>query len=115
MSTFLAATAFYLAAALLLVRAVSAGGAGPPAPGERPAAAGGAGPMILWRWARAFVLFRVDYIVGDDWKVAAVIGAALLASWGLVEAGIPAWWLPPLAVVASAAQSLHRAVRRERG
>jgi hypothetical protein len=70
--------------------------------------------MILWRWARAFVLFWVDYIVGDDWRVAALIGAALLASWGLVEAGIPAWWLLPLAVVASAAQSLHRAVRRER-
>jgi hypothetical protein len=70
--------------------------------------------MILWRWARAFVLFWVDYIVGDDWTVAAVIGVALLATWGLVQAGIPAWWLLPVAVVAAVAESLHMAVRRER-
>jgi hypothetical protein len=70
--------------------------------------------MILWRRARAFVLFWVDYIVGDDWTVAAVIGVALLATWGLVQAGIHAWWLLPVAVVAAAAESLHRAVRRER-
>jgi hypothetical protein len=70
--------------------------------------------MILWRWARAFVLFWVDYIVGDDWTIAAVIGVALLATWGLVQAGITAWWLLPVAVVAAVAESLHMAVRRER-
>jgi len=70
--------------------------------------------MILWRWIRGFVLFWVDYVVGDDWTVAAVIGAALLATWGLVQVGISAWWLLPLAVVAAAAQSLRRAVRGER-
>lgn len=70
--------------------------------------------MILWRWIRGFVLFWVDYVVGDDWTVAAVIGAALLATWGLVQVGISAWWLLPLAVVTAAAQSLRRAVRGER-
>ena len=70
--------------------------------------------MILWSWARAFVLFWVDYVLGDDWTVAAAIGVALFATWGLVGAGMPAWWPLPLAVVASAAQSLYRAVRRER-
>jgi hypothetical protein len=70
--------------------------------------------MVVWRWTKAVVLFLVDYIVGDDWTVAAVIGVALLATWGLVQAGIPAWWLLPVAVVAAAAESLHRAVRRER-
>jgi hypothetical protein len=67
--------------------------------------------MILWRWIRAFVLFWIDYVVGDDWTVAAVIGVALLATWGLVQEGISAWWLLPPAVVTAAAQSLRRAVR----
>jgi hypothetical protein len=70
--------------------------------------------MILWRWARAFVLFWVDYIFGDDWTVAAVIGAALLGTWGLVRADVPAWWLLPLAVIGATARSLHAAVLRER-
>ena len=70
--------------------------------------------MILWRWARRFVLFWVDYIFGDDWTVAAVIGAALLGTWGLVRAGVPAWWLLPLAVIGATARSLHAAVLRER-
>ena len=70
--------------------------------------------MILWRWARAFVAFWVDYLVGDDWTVAAVIAVALLATWGLVEAGVTAWWLLPPAVLGATARSLHAAVVRER-
>jgi hypothetical protein len=70
--------------------------------------------MIVLRWARAFVRFWVDYIFGDDWTVAAVIGLALLATWGLVRAGVPAWWLLPLAVSGATAGSLYRAVLRER-
>ena len=67
--------------------------------------------MILWRWARAFVLFWVDYIFGDDWTVAALIALGLLATWRLVEAGAAAWWLLPLVVLAANVQSLRRAVR----
>ena len=69
--------------------------------------------MILWRWTKAFISFWVDYIFGDDWTVAAVIGAALLATWGLVQAGVPASWLLPLAVLGATVRSLHRAVLRE--
>jgi hypothetical protein len=70
--------------------------------------------MIAVRWARAFVGFWIDYIVGDDWTVAAVIGAGLVATWGLVRAGLPAWWVLPLAVLGATARSLRRAVLRER-
>lgn len=70
--------------------------------------------MTLWRWVRAFVGFWADYIFGDDWTVAAVIGVALLATWGLVQAAVPAWWLLPLAVLGATVNSLHRAVLRER-
>jgi hypothetical protein len=70
--------------------------------------------MIAWRWVRAFVLFWVDFVVGDDWMVAAAIGAALLGTWGLVDAGVAAWWLLPVTVIAATAFALRRAVLRER-
>ena len=52
--------------------------------------------------------------MGDDWLVAAGVGLALLATWGLVAAGVSAWWLLPPAVVLAITISLRRAVRRER-
>jgi hypothetical protein len=66
------------------------------------------------RWLVAFVRFWIDYIFGDDWTVAAIVGVALLATWGLVQAGVTAWWLLPLAVLGATVQSLRRAVLRER-
>ena len=70
--------------------------------------------MSPFRWLRAFVRFWVDFLVGDDWLVAAGVGIALLGTWGLVAAGVSAWWLLPPAVVLAVAVSLRRAVRRER-
>jgi hypothetical protein len=67
--------------------------------------------MIVWRWTRAFFAFWIDFVVGDDWTVAAAIAVALLATWGLVEVGVPAWWLLPVAVLAATMRSLRRAVR----
>jgi hypothetical protein len=67
--------------------------------------------MILWRWIRAFVAFWIDFLIGDDWTVAAAIAVALLATWGLVEAGVAAWWLLPVAVLAATTRSLRSAVR----
>jgi hypothetical protein len=68
--------------------------------------------MVVWRAIKAVVLFLVDYIVGDDWTVAALIALGLLATWRLVEADLSAWWLLPPAVLAANIQSLHRAVRK---
>ena len=68
--------------------------------------------MIVVRWLRAFVGFWVDFVVGDDWTVAAAVLVGLLGSWGLVEAGVPAWWLLPAAALGSTAVSLRRAARR---
>ena len=69
---------------------------------------------MIWRWTRAFIGFWVDFVLGDDWTVAAAIAVGLLATWGLVEAGVTAWWLLPLAVVGATVASLRRAVQRER-
>ena len=65
------------------------------------------------RGVRAFVMFWVDFILGDDWTVAATVALALVCTWGLSRAGFVAWWLLPVAVLAVTAVSLRRAVGRE--
>ncbi|MGI8681306.1 MAG: hypothetical protein ACR2JO_04090 [Mycobacteriales bacterium] len=71
--------------------------------------------MTVRRALRGFMWFWIDFIVGDDWVVAVVVGVALLATWALVHAGFPAWWLLPIAVVTVTAVSLRRTVLRESG
>jgi hypothetical protein len=67
--------------------------------------------MIAVRWIHAFIAFWIDFILGDDWTVAATVLAALLGTWGLVRAGIPAWWLLPAAAVVATAASVLRETR----
>ena len=61
---------------------------------------------------RAFGAFWYDFIIGDDWRVAAVVVAALAATFGLSKTSIPAWWVLPAAVVLVLPWSLWRASRR---
>jgi len=70
--------------------------------------------VILWRALVVFVRFWVDFVVGDDWMVAAAVGCALLATRGLVTVGVPAWWLLPLVAVTATGVSLRRSASRER-
>ena len=58
-----------------------------------------------------FLRFWWTFIVGDDWRVALGISVALGVSAVLVEAGVPAWWLIPLAAVSLLADSLRRATK----
>lgn len=67
------------------------------------------------RWIRSFLAFWYDFVVGDDWRVAVGVVLALGATAGLVHAaGVNAWWLLPVAVVALLALSLRRAVKASR-
>ena len=62
---------------------------------------------------KAFGAFWYDFIVGDDWHVAAlvVIGLALTAV--LTHAAkVNAWWLLPVAAFAALAWSLRRATNK---
>lgn len=63
---------------------------------------------------RAFGAFWWDFIVGDDWRIAAAVVVALAATAGLAAAGVAAWWLLPLVVALVLVLSLYRAVAAER-
>jgi hypothetical protein len=63
------------------------------------------------RALRAFGAFWWDFIVGDDWRIAAGVIVALAATAALAAASVPAWWLLPLAVAALLGLSLRRATR----
>jgi hypothetical protein len=65
------------------------------------------------RSLRSFGAFWYDFVIGDDWHVAAIVVAALAVTALLVhQAGVNAWWLVPLAIVAALGWSLHRATAR---
>ena len=63
------------------------------------------------RVLRSVLRFWYDFIVGDDWTVAVGVVAALGLTAVLAHAGVPAWWLLPVAVVALLTYSLIRAAR----
>jgi hypothetical protein len=52
-----------------------------------------------------------DFVVGDDWRTALGVALALAATAALAEAGISAWWLMPVAVLALLGVSVRRAAR----
>jgi hypothetical protein len=61
---------------------------------------------------KAFGAFWYDFVVGDDWRVAAAVAAALAATYAVSRTSVPAWWIPPAAVALVLPWSLWRARRR---
>lgn len=59
---------------------------------------------------RAFGAFWYDFVIGDDWVVAAGVVVGLLGTWGLHSAGVAAWWVLPVLLVVLLPVSLARAV-----
>jgi hypothetical protein len=66
------------------------------------------------RHVRSFGRFWWNFIVGDDWRVAAGVVLALVVMALLSSGGIDAWWLLPPAVAVVLAGSLWRATRVDR-
>jgi hypothetical protein len=60
---------------------------------------------------KAFGRFWWDFVVGDDWSVAALVAVAIGATAAFEAAGVAAWWLLPLAVPLVLWLSLRRAIR----
>lgn len=54
-----------------------------------------ASPLV--RWVGGFFYFWYDFIIGDDWRVAAAIVLGLLSAHQL---GSQSWWLMPIVVAA---------------
>ncbi len=60
---------------------------------------------------QALLRFSWDFVVGDDWRVAAGVVLALAVTGLVAGAGISAWWILPLTAAALLALSVWRAVR----
>ena len=65
-------------------------------------------------YIRSFGAFWWDFVVGDDWRVAAGVLAVLGLTVLLTELGVNAWWLLPPSVVLLLWASVRRATRRDR-
>jgi hypothetical protein len=63
---------------------------------------------------RAFGRFWYDFVVGDDWRIAAGVVAALAITYAVSATGINAWWVLPVAVTVVLPASLWRVTRRTR-
>jgi hypothetical protein len=59
---------------------------------------------------RAFGAFWYDFVIGDDWLVAAGVVVGLAGTYGLSRAGVSAWWLVPLLVAILLPVSLSRGI-----
>jgi hypothetical protein len=60
---------------------------------------------------RSFAAFWWNFIVGDDWRIAAGVAVALGLCALLAHRGVAAWWVLPTAVALLLAASLRRATR----
>jgi hypothetical protein len=63
------------------------------------------------KYLGAFGRFWWDFIVGEDWRVAAGIAVGLGLTYLLAHRGLNAWWLLPLGVAVVLAYSLWGAAR----
>jgi len=61
---------------------------------------------------KRFGKFWWNFIVGDDWRVAAGLAVALGLTYLLTHEGVNAWWLLPVAIALLLAGSLWRETRR---
>jgi hypothetical protein len=60
---------------------------------------------------RTFALAVWEFIVGDDWRTAIGVAAALGVTALIAAARVSAWWVMPLAVLGLLALSIRRAAR----
>jgi len=61
---------------------------------------------------RQFGAFWYDFVIGDDWRVALGVIAALAATYGVSRTNVAAWWIVPAALVLLLPLSLWRVISR---
>src|SRR5207302_6157927 len=71
---------------------------------------GGAGMRRL----EAFLRFLWDFVVGDDWRIAAGVVVALGITALVADTSLAAWWILPVAVIVLLGASVWHAARSAR-
>lgn len=56
-----------------------------------------------------------EFVVGDDWRTAIGVALAIALTALIASAGISAWWVMPLVVLALLVLSIRRAAHGSRG
>ncbi len=59
----------------------------------------------------AFGMFVWEFVVGDDWRIAAGVTVALAVTALVAGAGVAAWWILPLAAGGLLAGSVWQAAK----
>jgi hypothetical protein len=65
------------------------------------------------RYITAFLRFWYNFIVGDDWTIAASVGIAIALTFLLVQWNVQGWWMLPVVAIVSLGVSLWRATRTQ--
>jgi hypothetical protein len=60
---------------------------------------------------RAFGAFWYDFVVGDDWRVAAAVVVSLAITFAVSQTAVASWWIAPAMVALLLPVSLWRAIR----
>lgn len=63
---------------------------------------------------RQLLTFLWDFVIGDDWRIAAAVAVALVATLVLSNSGAAAWWLLPVVVALVLSVSVWGVARSRR-
>jgi hypothetical protein len=59
----------------------------------------------------SFLRFLWDFVIGDDWRIAAGVAVALGLTAAIADTSVPSWWILPAAVALLLAGSVWRVAR----
>jgi hypothetical protein len=62
--------------------------------------------------AKAIGAFLYDFVIGDDWQIAAGVVVALALTYGLSRTSAPTWWIMPAAVLVLLPYGVWRVLRQ---
>ena len=61
---------------------------------------------------RQLLRFLWDFVVGDDWRIAAAVAVALVVTLVLANNGVTVWWLLPVVVAVILSVSVWGVARK---